>query len=627
LDSRLSDIASPYESTFEWIWTAQDIGFISWLQKGNGTYWISGKPGSGKSTLMKYIYRSARTEKELNSNPSGKILIRPSFFFHNRGSKYQKSLEGLLRSLLYQILSVEDRILELVVYKYAQRSPERRLQWSRQDLEESWMAVRDQCHVSLSVCLFLDALDEYDGDPESMVHFLRSLAVLPPGSATSIKVCFSSRLYNVFIDEFKGSPGFKIHERTQRDIEHVIAERLSKSQSVSEALESGDEQVWTVFHKIRNELASRAEGVFLWLRFALDDLLRSHREGDNMFSVLDRLRSLPDELDHFYQRIIEGVPLAYRWETYVMLEAVLRSNEELTAEDLCGVLACSAIRSLRDTPQELPFPPSEDFAKSHFERRLRSRCGGLLELKATRVEPQYHFFVTCPAFSQPYFTVGLMHQTVKEFVSQPGFRKIVLSNSRAMPMENGHTFLAKYGLCRLYHASDELFKKDFSAFYCSRFLEHTTGAEMTTGRSQKNLLDDLPSTSFLLTPDYARPFEFRTSMNPNSIMSFAVTRHLKLYVTEVLEMVGNHVVNENPVQSLLHYAVATNGVGPTPYISSVSQVDMVPILLRAGANTKAVARAPYAMGFDVLYILKLANIGDCLSTSTKLPGIGGAGSQ
>ena len=181
-----------------------------------------------------------------------------------------------------------------------------------------------------------------------------------------------------------------------------------------------------------------------------------------------------------------------------------------------------------------------------------------------------------------------MHQTVKEFVSQPGFRKIVLPGLREMPMENGHTFLAKYGLCRLYHASDVFFKKDFSAVYNSRFMEHTTGAEMTTGRSQKNLLDDLPSTSFSLTPDNGRPVEFRTNIEPNSIMSFAVSRYLKLYVTEVFEMTGNHVVNENPVHSLLHYAVATNPVGPTPYISSISQVDMVPILLRAGANTKAV---------------------------------------
>jgi hypothetical protein len=588
LDSRLSDIASPYESTFEWIWIAQDVGFISWLQKGTGTYWISGKPGSGKSTLMKYIYRSDRTEKELHSNPSDKILIRPSFFFHNRGSKYQKSLEGLLRSLLYQILSGDNRILELVASKYAQRSPERRLQWPRQDLEESWMAVCNQCHVGLSVCLFLDALDEYDGDPESMVHFLRSLVVLPPDSATSIKVCFSSRLYNIFIDEFKGSPGFKIHERTQRDIEHVITERLSKSQSVSEALASGNEQSRTVFHEIRNELVSRAEGVFLWLRFALDDLLRSHREGDDISNVLDRLRSLPDELGNFYQRIIEGVPLAYRWETYVMLEAVLRSNEELTAEDLYGVLVCSAIRSLRDTPQELPFPPSEDFAKSHFERRLRSRCGGLLELKASSFEPLDIFLDRAP--SQPRFssTVGLMHQTVKEFISQPGFRKIVLSNLRGMPMENGHTFLAKYGLYRLYHASDGLFENSFSAVYNSRFLEHTTAVEMTTGRSQRNLLDDLPSTSFSLTTDNWRPVGFHTEIKPNSVMSFAVTRHLKLYVTDVLEMAGNHVVNENPVHSLLHYAVATNPVRPTPYISSISKVDMVSILLRAGANTKAI---------------------------------------
>lgn len=29
--------------------------FVAWLEEGDGLYWIAGKAGSGKSTLMKYI--------------------------------------------------------------------------------------------------------------------------------------------------------------------------------------------------------------------------------------------------------------------------------------------------------------------------------------------------------------------------------------------------------------------------------------------------------------------------------------------------------------------------------------------------------------------------------------------
>src|ERR1700733_637613 len=58
INARLTDIAPPYGDTFSWIWTADDLAFVSWLQSGAGIYWISGKPGSGKSTLMKYLYCS-----------------------------------------------------------------------------------------------------------------------------------------------------------------------------------------------------------------------------------------------------------------------------------------------------------------------------------------------------------------------------------------------------------------------------------------------------------------------------------------------------------------------------------------------------------------------------------------
>lgn len=51
-------IEEAYGSTFKWIWTDPDVGFASWLVSGTSTYWISDKPGSGKSTLMKYIFKN-----------------------------------------------------------------------------------------------------------------------------------------------------------------------------------------------------------------------------------------------------------------------------------------------------------------------------------------------------------------------------------------------------------------------------------------------------------------------------------------------------------------------------------------------------------------------------------------
>jgi ABC-type molybdenum transport system ATPase subunit/photorepair protein PhrA len=40
--------------------------FVDWLEKGDGIYWINGKGGSGKSTLVNYVTTDSRTTASLN---------------------------------------------------------------------------------------------------------------------------------------------------------------------------------------------------------------------------------------------------------------------------------------------------------------------------------------------------------------------------------------------------------------------------------------------------------------------------------------------------------------------------------------------------------------------------------
>src|ERR1700722_9011120 len=99
-ETRVEEVSDKYGTTFEWIWTDKDLDFRAWLRNGHGGYWISGKPGSGKSTLMNYIYMKCSKGGELPppSRERGQICI--GFFFHDRGSHLQKSFEGLLHSIL-----------------------------------------------------------------------------------------------------------------------------------------------------------------------------------------------------------------------------------------------------------------------------------------------------------------------------------------------------------------------------------------------------------------------------------------------------------------------------------------------------------------------------------------------
>jgi len=105
-------IAKAHMTTYEWIFTNPDVetetrpydSFRAWLQGGRGIYWISGKPGSGKSTLMKFITNHENTRIMLQKWSGSKQHVVASFFFWRAGTSMQRSYTGLLRTLLSEIL-------------------------------------------------------------------------------------------------------------------------------------------------------------------------------------------------------------------------------------------------------------------------------------------------------------------------------------------------------------------------------------------------------------------------------------------------------------------------------------------------------------------------------------------
>lgn len=144
---RFERIEEAYGPTFEWIWTDLDVGFVSWLKSGTGTYWISGKPWSGKSTLMKYIFKNYQETVLQKSGSSNRTHIPAGFFFHNRGSHHQKSFEGLLYSILHQVLTSERGLINEVLHIYIRRPQRHRAQWPLEDLEEALSCILKQSRL------------------------------------------------------------------------------------------------------------------------------------------------------------------------------------------------------------------------------------------------------------------------------------------------------------------------------------------------------------------------------------------------------------------------------------------------------------------------------------------------
>ena len=130
IHARQEGIEEAHKKTFSWIFEKpRDHGqpwhdFVHWLESGHGTYWISGKAGCGKSTLMNLICQDPRTNAALRVWSGTSEVLLPKFFFWNAGTELQKSSRGLFRSIIYQIMEKTPELMP-VLEKYINTAQQR----------------------------------------------------------------------------------------------------------------------------------------------------------------------------------------------------------------------------------------------------------------------------------------------------------------------------------------------------------------------------------------------------------------------------------------------------------------------------------------------------------------------
>src|ERR1700722_15257835 len=105
MEDRLHTIRRAHRQSCSWFFNTpkfQQWRDYSVLSGHNGLLCIKGKPGTGKSTLMKHILQ--------NYQVSFKNHVAVAHFFNTRGGELDKTFPGMLRSLLFQLLQKEDSI-------------------------------------------------------------------------------------------------------------------------------------------------------------------------------------------------------------------------------------------------------------------------------------------------------------------------------------------------------------------------------------------------------------------------------------------------------------------------------------------------------------------------------------
>ncbi|KAH7397492.1 hypothetical protein BKA64DRAFT_37798 [Cadophora sp. MPI-SDFR-AT-0126] len=463
VSERYDQIPKAHSSTFEWIFKDSNEGdrpwsnFKDWLQSGNTIYWINGKAGSGKSTLMKYLYGHSRT-RELLKPWSGPLALHvAAFFFWSSGTSEQKSLVGLLRALLYELLSKHKDNISTVLPEqwedeYAGSEDETwDHHWTLEKLIPAFHNFRSL--TGLKICLFVDGLDEYECPDEShddIASFFVDLA-----ESSGIKICLSSRPWLVFERAFHSFPRLRLQDLTSNDIAQYVHDKVADHERMKELRSFDSEDAG----QLVREIVAKASGVFLWVTLVVKSLLNGFANRDRMHDLLKRVRAFPTDLEGFYKHmLLNHIPRIYRDQASQIFQFICICKIEgdgfktlelpllilWLAEERDNLPEARTVQILLSLNEKKVLYKAEEIAA-----RLKSRCAGLLEILESSESPQADV-VLAPRIAKhetqdwtiidtfeavverfPGFdrgaTVTFLHRTVKDFLDRSDIQSLLKS--------------------------------------------------------------------------------------------------------------------------------------------------------------------------------------------------------
>ena len=383
IDARWMTIKNAHTKTC--IWLLKKVEYRDWLDAAklnehHGFLWIRGKPGTGKSILMKFLLANARRTMR------DRIVI--SFFFNARGEGLEMSTLGTYQSLLLQLLerlpalqSVFDSLL------LSTRDNSAKHQWTVETLK----TLLEQAILSLGdsslVCL-IDALDECDeGQIRDMTSFFEHIGELAVSAGIRFQVCFSSRHY----------PTITIRKEIRLDLEGQEGHTQDIIRYLESELRIGQSNM---AEQVRIDVQEKASGIFLWVVLVVGILNKEYDSG-RKHSLRRRVHDIPGDLHELFRDILTR-DLLHREELVLCVQWVLFARQQLKPEQLYHAILSGV------EPHDLSRWDSHEITISDITRYIIDASKGLAEITTSKTP-----------------TVQFIHQSVKDFfLKENGFNRI-----------------------------------------------------------------------------------------------------------------------------------------------------------------------------------------------------------
>ncbi|EHK27042.1 uncharacterized protein TRIVIDRAFT_132531, partial [Trichoderma virens Gv29-8] len=376
IEARQTTIKKAHAKTCRWLLRKPE--YLDWLDtdkinEHHGILWIKGKPGTGKSTLMKFAFNNAKKTMR------DKVII--NFFFNARGEDLEKSTIGMYRSILLQLFEKLPLLQDTLELPKLAPPPGKDYHWSVEALTNLLDQTIQNLKESSVVC-FIDALDECEEiQIRNMMEFFERMG--ESATAGSFRVCFSSRHYP-YISISKGlNLTLEGQEGHTQDMVSYINSELKIGSSV-------------LANQLRAELQEKASGVFMWVVLVVSILNKEHDKG-RIHVLRKRLQEIPADLHQLFRDILTRDRQDTN-ELLLCIQWVLFTKQPLRPEQLYFALLSDVIYE---------WNPSE-ITLFDMERYILNSSKGLTEITKSNAP-----------------TVQFIHESVRDYLmKENGLRDI-----------------------------------------------------------------------------------------------------------------------------------------------------------------------------------------------------------
>ncbi|EEY16823.1 het-eN [Verticillium alfalfae VaMs.102] len=367
MNARGADVETAAAGTCRWI--LEHPTYLQWHANGQGLLWVKGKPGCGKSTLMKHVIKNSS-----DIHPDGATL-KICFYFHGRGTDLQRSPLGLFRALVHQIGQAYPRAVSSIVnhYKKMDESLAGPWSWRPQDLEDFFVSdVLPALLRRSGLCIFIDALDEC-GEKEArrLVQFFTRIYDTSASSSYRVSICFSCRHYPIIAPD--NCEQVVVESANDKDIARYIDQELTRVVTSPEDLEA-----------LRQKVEEQARQVFLWVVLVIPQVVWKYNEGSTVEEIVDYIDKIPPQLHNLYANLITELKEKSALKSKQLFQWICFGTENLPVDRLRDALNFDGEAGIQRGA--LFIKPSKDFL---FEKGF-AMLDGVEQLTLTEITGASH---------------------------------------------------------------------------------------------------------------------------------------------------------------------------------------------------------------------------------------------